>query len=87
MPVPTQTLRNMKLLNVIFAASSVIMTVSLLMLVVEDNNREWRQFQQDAQDWKAAIFIEEMHEAEAAENAALIASMQAELEAINRKLA
>ena len=87
MPVPTQTLRNMKLLNVIFAASSVIMTVSLLMLVVEGTNREWRQFQKDAQDWKAAIFIEEMHEAEAAENAALIASMQAELEAINRKLA
>ena len=64
MPVPTQTLRNMKLLNVIFAASSVIMTVSLLMLVVEDTNREWRQFQRDANDWKSTMFVEQQIEAE-----------------------
>ena len=55
MPVPTETLRNIKVLNLVFAASAVLLLFSVLGLVLDDWTREWRQYQQDAKVWDTAM--------------------------------
>ena len=47
MPIPEDRLYHSAKLNYWFAASSVIMTASILYMVAEDYNRPWRVFQDE----------------------------------------
>ena len=55
MPVPTETLRNMRVLNAVFAVSSVLLLLSTVWLVLADYNRPWRIHQREAIRWDAAM--------------------------------
>ena len=55
MPVPTETLRSMRVLNLVFAGSAIFLAVITLWLIVDDYDKTWRTYQQDAQVWQAAI--------------------------------
>ncbi|MDP7348370.1 MAG: hypothetical protein QF735_09065, partial [Phycisphaeraceae bacterium] len=55
MPVPTETLRNMRVLNAVFAVSSVLLLLSTVWLVLADYNRPWRLHQREAIRWDAAM--------------------------------
>ena len=41
MPVPTETFRSMRKLNLIFAASAVLLAVATLWMVKADHDRPW----------------------------------------------
>ncbi len=58
MPVPTDTLWNIKRLNAVFAVSAVVLLVSTLWLVVADHTRAWRGYQQQGRSWEAAMAID-----------------------------
>ncbi len=45
MPATEKTWRDMKLMHVVFAISSVAMLVGTLWMLVQDHNREWKQYQ------------------------------------------
>ncbi len=55
MPVPTETLRNMKKLNLVFAAVSVLTLVVMLWMLKHDFDRKWRGFQTDYFDLRSAM--------------------------------
>ncbi|MCE9591810.1 MAG: c-type cytochrome [Planctomycetes bacterium] len=80
MPVPTETFWNIKKLNVVFAASAVILLGSFLLLIKEDQNVAWRGYQKDARVWDAAMTTDAI-------KYALSASDKAELEKIKTDIA
>ncbi len=45
MPASEKTWRDMKLMHVVFAISSVAMLIGTLWMLVQDHNREWKQYQ------------------------------------------
>ncbi len=55
MPVPTDTFRNIKKLNLIFATSAVLLLLSTLWMVYADHTKPWRQYQIEATAWTAAM--------------------------------
>jgi cbb3-type cytochrome oxidase cytochrome c subunit len=63
MPVPTDTFRNMKRLNLIFAASALVLLIGTMLLVLADYNREWRQYQRAGIAWQVAMTTEAAAEA------------------------
>ena len=55
MPVPTETFRSVKKLNIVFAVLSSLLMLSTLWFVVTDHNKGgFRSFQKDAYEWRAA---------------------------------
>jgi cytochrome c2 len=55
MPVPTETFRSIRKLNIIFAASAVFLLLITLWLIMDDWYRPWRAYQQDARQWQAVL--------------------------------
>ncbi len=55
MPVPTETMRSMRKLNLVFAAASVFFLLITGWLIWDDYDKAWRVYQRDAQTWQAAI--------------------------------
>src|SRR5262245_21839179 len=55
MPVPTETLRNIKRLNIVFAATSVITLVTMLWTMKHDFERPWRNMQTQYFDARSAL--------------------------------
>ena len=47
MPVPTETLRKMKTVNLVFAATSLITLVTMVWMLWPDFDRKWRDTQID----------------------------------------
>src|SRR5262249_48960093 len=55
MPVPTDTFWNMKRLNWVFAASSILLVAVTAWTVAQDYGGWWRQPQQNNRVWEAAL--------------------------------
>lgn len=55
MPVPVETFRNIKKVNVVFAASSVLTVVVMLWMLKHDFERPWREIQNDYFDLQSAM--------------------------------
>ena len=55
MPVPTETFRSIGKLNGIFAVSALALLLSVLWMVVDDYNREYRQWQRQGRVWQTAM--------------------------------
>src|SRR6266567_7067467 len=60
MPIPTDTLWNVRRLNVVFALSSIVMAATLVWAVVQDYDRAWRPMQQRGRVWEAAMTDEKI---------------------------
>ena len=55
MPVPVETLWSMKKLNVIFAATALLMLATMLWMMWHDHDRKWRHMQTDYFDLRSAM--------------------------------
>ncbi len=55
MPVPTETFRSIRKLNILFALASLFFLVITAWLIFDDWNRPWRAYQQDARQWQAVL--------------------------------
>lgn len=55
MPVPTDTLRNTRTLNLVFLASALVLFGSVTWLVLADHTRPWRTHQRESRVWDTAM--------------------------------
>jgi hypothetical protein len=55
MPVPTDTFRNIRTLNIVFAASAFVLFGTVGWLVFADYSREWRTHQREVRVWNTAM--------------------------------
>src|SRR5947207_3486895 len=55
MPVPTDTFWNMKRLNLVFAASSILLVAVTGWTIVQDYGAWWRVPQKESRVWEAAL--------------------------------
>src|SRR5215216_887455 len=58
MPIPTDTFWNIKRLNIVFAASALLLMAVTGWSILQDYAQRWREPQRDAKVWQAA-FVEE----------------------------
>ena len=65
MPVPTDTLWNMKKLNRWFAVSAVLLVVTFVWSIIQDYDKGWRRIQIDAKQWDSAIVRSKMEQKDA----------------------
>ncbi|MEX2215461.1 MAG: hypothetical protein WD768_15110 [Phycisphaeraceae bacterium] len=64
MPVPTETLRSIRKLNIVFAGSALFLLAVTAWLIMDDYIRPWRQYQRDGLDWQAAITVDQRSQLE-----------------------
>ena len=55
MPIPTDTFWNIKRLNVVFAASAVLLLAVTGWSILQDYNKDWREQQRSARVWDLAV--------------------------------
>src|SRR5213080_1675034 len=55
MPIPTDTYWNIKKLNVVFAASAVLLVLVTVWAIFQDFNQGWREPQRHGKVWQAAF--------------------------------
>ena len=60
MPVPTDTLWNIKRLNKVFAASSIILLGVIGWTILQDYDKGWREPQRQGKVWEAALVDEKI---------------------------
>lgn len=58
MPVPTDTFRNIKKLNYLFAASALLLLAATGALVKKDYEHPWRGYQKEGTAWEVALTTE-----------------------------
>jgi len=81
MPVPTDTLWNIKRLNVIFAASAVLLVAIIVWTIFQDYGAAWRDRQAQGRVWEAALVDEKIHRELTPETQKRIAELQKEVDA------
>ena len=62
MPATEQTWRNLKVLHVVFAVTSVLLLVSTVVMLAVDHNRPWKKYQREfraLETWSAAAQVDE----------------------------
>lgn len=82
MPVPTDTLWNIKRLNKLFAVSALLMMGSFVWAIMQDYDKEWRRLQVDSRQWQAAIVDEKIQRT----NRALEGEKRARLDTVNARI-
>src|SRR4029079_5133465 len=76
MPIPTDTYWNIKKLNVVFAASAVILVLVTVWAIVQDFNQAWREPQRHGKIWQAAVVGEKIERDTTPEKEAQIADLR-----------
>jgi hypothetical protein len=61
MAATDQTYRNQKALDIVFAASSVALLLSMIWMFVQDYNREWKTEQREFRDVDPEFAQSESH--------------------------
>jgi len=67
MPVPTETFRSIRTLNIVFAASAAFLLLITGWLIVDDWTRAWRGYQQDARAWQAVLTADTLAQTDSAQ--------------------
>lgn len=67
MPIPTDTYRNVKILNWLFAGSALLLTGVMLLSVVQDYHKSWREPQISDRVWEAALVDDNLRRADTPE--------------------
>jgi len=86
MPVPTETFRSTRTLNLIFAASALALLLSVLWMVNDDYNREYRTWQQDGRVWQIAMTIDKQQAVAGERTQARARLLEARIAAIRSEL-
>src|SRR3954468_17078094 len=79
MPVPTDTFWNMKRLNVVFAASAVLLVAVTGWTIVQDYGAWWRVPQKDSRVWEAALVADKIDRLKSPQ-------LQAKIDDVQKKL-
>src|SRR5688572_13164174 len=85
MPIPTDTYWNIKRLNLVFAASAVIMMLTLVWATFQDFFQAWREPQRTGNVWQAALVDEKIERDLTPEKEAEIKALQAEVAELQPK--
>src|SRR5437667_56550 len=86
MPIPTDTYWNIKKLNVVFAASAVLLVLVTLWAIFQDFNQGWREPQRHGKIWQAAFVDDKIQRDTTPELQAEIARLQQQQAELNRQL-
>src|SRR5215212_9534362 len=86
MPIPTDTYWNIKKLNVVFAASAVILVLVTVWAIVQDFDQTWREPQRQGRVWQAAVVDQKIQRDETPEKKAEIAELQKKQAELSRQL-
>src|SRR3954451_2359390 len=87
MPIPTDTFWNVKRLNLVFAASALLLLAVTGWSILQDYDQGWRQPQRDGQVWQAALVDEKIERDQTPEREAELAKLKEEREALPKELA
>src|SRR3954466_7371614 len=85
MPVPTDTLWNIKRLNKVFALSAVLMTGTFIWAVAQDYDKEWRRVQQRSKLWQAAVVEEKIERTQREVNRKRLEQLNDQIAALQEK--
>ena len=80
MPIPTDTYRNIKVLNWLFAGSALLLLGIMGLSVIQDYHKSWRQPQISDRVWEAALVDDKLQRANTPEK-------QQQLDRIKEQLA
>ena len=86
MPIPTDTYRNIKVLNWVFAASAVLLVAVMGLSVAQDFFKTWRQPQINNRVWEAALVDDQLKRAETPEKKQQLDQLQASIKAKETEL-
>src|SRR6266498_2360999 len=86
MPIPTDTYWNIKKLNVVFAASAVVLVLVTLWAIVQDFDQGWREPQRQGKVWQAAFVDEKIERDTTPEKEAQIADLRKQQAELNKQL-
>jgi hypothetical protein len=85
MPVPTDTFWNIKKLNIVFAATALLLLGAMLWMLKSDHDRAWRGYQDDARLWQVAMSRDAERNALTADQKAELADRKHELAALQKQ--
>src|SRR4051812_35825858 len=80
MPVPTDTFWNMKRLNLVFAASSILLVAVTGWTIVQDYGAWWRVPQKTSKVWEAALVSDKIERLDSPQLKSAIADVQKKLD-------
>ena len=86
MPIPTDTYRNIRVLNWVFAGSALLMTGVMLLSVLQDYHKSWRAPQMNARVWEAALVDDKLRQADTPERKAELERLEADLAAKGKEI-
>src|SRR4051812_4795890 len=87
MPVPTDTFWNMKRLNLVFAASAILLMAVTGWTIVQDYGAWWRVPQKDSRVWEAALVSDKIDRLNSPEIQSEIAKVQKRIDDAAKDLA
>src|SRR5437867_13242725 len=86
MPIPTDTFWNIKKLNWVFAGSAVALLAVTIWTILQDYSGGWRQDQQHARVWEAALVKEKLERDLTPEKRKELADLEAQIEQAQKDL-
>src|SRR5438105_2348933 len=86
MPVPTDTLWNIRRLNWIFAISSILLVAMIGWTIVQDYGARWRERQEAGRVWEAALVDEKIQGELTPQTRAKIGELQKQIEEKTRAI-
>src|SRR5436190_19583127 len=86
MPIPTDTFWNIKKLNWVFLASAVALLAMTIWTILQDYSGGWRQDQQHARVWEAALVKEKLERDLTPEKRKELADLEAQIEQAQKDL-
>jgi cytochrome c2 len=87
MPIPTDTYRNIRVLNWLFAGSALLLTGVMLLSVLQDYHKSWRKPQENARVWEAALVDDKLRQVNTPERRAQVQKVDADLAATGKEIA
>ena len=77
MPIPTDTFWNVKRLNLVFAASALLLLAVTGLAILQDYAQDWREPQRQGQVWQAALVDQKIERDQTPEAEAELAQLKA----------
>lgn len=86
MPIPTDTYRNIKVLNWLFAASAVLLVAVMGLSVAQDYFKSWRKPQINDRVWEAALVDDKLRRADTPEKRQQLKQLEESIDAKQKEI-
>ena len=87
MPVPTDTFRDIKKLNYVFALTAVLLLAATGALIKKDYEHPWRGYQKEGREWETALTTETANKHQSVQDEKRAKELTEEIRVANEKLA